>query len=1148
MTKSTSRRLGSWQHLVLLLLGLTGLASRVDYSFAQLSLPQTRDSRENSSVLNSLTYPVTLPSGDCVTIPPDAAFASSMLGRDQNGAIERRVALVIGNGTYKKIIDSSTERILPNPPGDAASVARALHALGFTVIAGVNLNKAVSEKCLSMLYEASDGAKAALLYFAGHGMSAGGNTYLLPIDAHVDTHTGQASNFLRVNGDKGILQQLRQKTPSFLFLDACRNIPFDAKYPLKEIDGESISGGDVRRGLVPLRDSNGGVAGLKDFYYAYATFPGETASDDVDANGHSPFASAFLRHVAEPGRDVPRLLLEMSFDVSAATSGAQLPWGEGAIKATSDLYFNGTRTLEEMIKESDQLAGESDNLRIRGQRVHAIETALRGVPLGNSTDLTLHFGRAMASLYRAVQSKEVVTEDSPTSCASVVAFSPDAKSVLTVIRGKHGKDCGRNLPDADAPKIWDTATGRLIRKFDFSELPIDVQFEQVLDARFSADGQGVILAVLPSRTSSEHREPLSGMSPQYIGPRFELWNPATGKFVRSLPNASDDSMSIRTFNENTVVMSCKTEGCARVDVSDIRNGKLRSSFPQLLEPVVRLTTQATDGEGHPLHDRIKTTALSSDGRFFFAISEGNGLGGVWDLYTGSLKCAIDVSHAAIPDHLYFDASSIREIDASFDKDAHRVAFTRDNQTVRIYDVDKCKEIRVITQNARSFLININISPDGRSLFTAQTNFQARLWSVSTGELLRTFVGHTDWVGESAYTNDSKLLATASDDGSVRIWNVDRNEAAHTIWPTPGFITEAKFSHNGKKISTVSDGLLFPDETVPSAQIWTAADFSPRTLENWRSAKIASVEFSGNDRWILGTTRSDVSPRLFIWDAKTLAEMPGIQNPDHFSAATFGPDDTSLAIARDGKIELWIPEGSGMKLANIYQLPNSQTDSISINGGRPYSTSDTERVVFSGTGREIAIIDGSISVLSFPQLKKIVQLQLPDASYMDARFDPSGEQVLGISRLGTGLWDVKTGRQLHSYMSSDGEQVLAAAFSPDGERVATASWSDGATIRLWSTQSGELLARQASDITARTGYIRVLNDQGVIDGLEWATWSVSFNTDGSRVISAAGDGAARIWDVGPYGNDLIKAAEAVLSQSGASTPVPDRMVFWEIFPK
>ena len=125
-------------------------------------------------------------------------------------------------------------------------------------------------------------------------------------------------------------------------------------------------------------------------------------------------------------------------------------------------------------------------------------------------------------------------------------------------------------------------------------------------------------------------------------------------------------------------------------------------------------------------------------------------------------------------------------------------------------------------------------------------------------------------------------------------------------------------------------------------------------------------------------------------------------------------------------------------------------------------------------------------------------------------------------------------------AGSGEQVLAAAISPDGDRVVTASWSDGATIRVWSIETGELLLKQVADITAGTGYSQILNDRGVIEGLEWAQWSVSFSSDGTQVVTVAGDGAARIWDIGPYGSKLLAAAEAELAAGGLIPDPGDRM--------
>src|SRR5690606_36673858 len=62
-----------------------------------------------------------------------AAIEARLAGGDQNGAVapavdERRVALVIGNGSYQSVTQ------LENPLNDAETVAAALQATGFDVV------------------------------------------------------------------------------------------------------------------------------------------------------------------------------------------------------------------------------------------------------------------------------------------------------------------------------------------------------------------------------------------------------------------------------------------------------------------------------------------------------------------------------------------------------------------------------------------------------------------------------------------------------------------------------------------------------------------------------------------------------------------------------------------------------------------------------------------------------------------------------------------------------------------------------------------------------------------------------------------------------------------------------------------------------
>lgn len=95
-------------------------------------------------------------------------------------AASDRVALVIGNGAYQSAAE------LPNPPNDAADVAKALRRVGFEVVEGRDLVKSAMENRIREFGRKLDKANIAILFYAGHGLQVGGKNYLVPIDAKLE--------------------------------------------------------------------------------------------------------------------------------------------------------------------------------------------------------------------------------------------------------------------------------------------------------------------------------------------------------------------------------------------------------------------------------------------------------------------------------------------------------------------------------------------------------------------------------------------------------------------------------------------------------------------------------------------------------------------------------------------------------------------------------------------------------------------------------------------------------------------------------------------------------------------------------------------------------------------------------------------------
>jgi uncharacterized caspase-like protein len=145
------------------------------------------------------------------------AFLGLLLLR-ADAQTERRVALVIGNGTYE---EAGT---LANPVNDALDIAAKLRDVGFEVIEAHDLGKRDLERKIGEFSDALDGAGTGLFYYAGHGLQVDGRNFIVPVDAKLDVPAKLRLETVQIDDILDIMEQ--QTKTSLVFLDACRNSPF----------------------------------------------------------------------------------------------------------------------------------------------------------------------------------------------------------------------------------------------------------------------------------------------------------------------------------------------------------------------------------------------------------------------------------------------------------------------------------------------------------------------------------------------------------------------------------------------------------------------------------------------------------------------------------------------------------------------------------------------------------------------------------------------------------------------------------------------------------------------------------------------------------------------------------------------------------
>src|SRR2546430_2637123 len=243
----------------------------------------------------------------CVLFTADAAKAG------------RRVAFVVGNGTYKNVSP------LPNPPIDAKSMAAVLRNVGFEVVEGTNLTRDKMTERLLEFGNKAQGADVAVFFYAGHGIAISGTNYLLPVDANIksemDVKLGAA-----INIDLTLDQTMSDAKVKLVFLDACRDNPFAAKIKSNSAT-RSVA---VGSGLAEMKSGEGTLI-------AFATGPGQTALDGQEGT-NSPFTRALIAHITQPGIEIQQAMTEVRAQVNEETNKGQLPWGHTNLIGT--VYLN----------------------------------------------------------------------------------------------------------------------------------------------------------------------------------------------------------------------------------------------------------------------------------------------------------------------------------------------------------------------------------------------------------------------------------------------------------------------------------------------------------------------------------------------------------------------------------------------------------------------------------------------------------------------------------------------------------------------------------------------------------------------------------------------------------------------------------------
>ncbi|MEQ1771748.1 MAG: caspase family protein [Devosia sp.] len=237
------------------------------------------------------------------------------------------IALVVGEAEYGSITP------LANTTRDAAAVGGLLERLGFAVTTVTNADRAGLEAAISTFTADAAEADVALVYYSGHGIEAGGQNYLVPVDADLSSPQAAGASLVPVGE---LLDRLTAAVPvTIVLLDACRTDAFPpgtmiqppgAVEPVEAV----ASGLGEMRGPTPVGRPGTDPRSLG-LVIGFAASPGMPALDG-EPGGNSPYATALLKHFSAGGYSFGDLMTLVTEEVYLKTRSRQLPWTNSSLR------------------------------------------------------------------------------------------------------------------------------------------------------------------------------------------------------------------------------------------------------------------------------------------------------------------------------------------------------------------------------------------------------------------------------------------------------------------------------------------------------------------------------------------------------------------------------------------------------------------------------------------------------------------------------------------------------------------------------------------------------------------------------------------------------------------------------------------------
>ncbi len=592
----------------------------------------------------------------------------------------------------------------------------------------------------------------------------------------------------------------------------------------------------------------------------------------------------------------------------------------------------------------------------------------------------------------------------PRGCHTL-AFSPDGKSIVS---------------SGDGLLVWDTATGKLLRRFDFGKMINNMPFYFTAEGIVCAavDDKGIVtIRVLDPATGKARRQ-------LHLDEAADGLNPALSPDGKHLAIAAKNVLQLYDVGTGAKTVRIPVKGLVAWDIAFTPNGKI-VAFNDLSTDAIYLHDTATGKLVRELKQAGAATlhlVFSPAGRFLASMPQNRltekGEVSIWNWREGK-----EVHRLTHPFRL--------AVSAAFSPDGRRVAIGGGRWGLVLWDVETGKEVRRLSPQGG--VSAIAFSPDGKTLATASPRGAIRQWDAATGKLLPASAdADVQNVRNLRFSSDGKRLF--GDAGACLIWDATSGRELRRIADPEAFDFKLP---NDSRVFTLSpdESLLATANLDRTIGLCDAVTGKERHRLKGHKLSVYDIRFTPDSRRLISSSGGGEGT-VRVWDVKSGRELHSMTG---LMALTVSPDGYLLAVAIGTTPEIVIYElanGREKKRVSLAAQGNVLQMAFSPDSRRLAAAGSPCRSGGGGIAKVWDVADGQL----------LRSLDSPKTVLWSVAFSPDGRSVATGDAFGALLlWELASGRPRHSFIGHQ-SRTYSLAFSPDGRTLAASSVE--APVYVW----------------------------------------------------------------------------------------------------